>query len=329
MATNSVRPIFLFSLPRSGSTLLQRILAKHSAIDTAAEPWILLPLMNTLQKDGVYTNYDHSAAIEAVSDFYTGIEGDRKAFEEEIREFALRLYNKRASSGSLYFLDKTPRYHLIVDEIIQIFPNARFVFLWRNPLAIISSMLNTWHKDRWYLYFFKVDLYDGLENLIAAYSKYKDIAFSVQYESLLTNSQEICVELCEYLDIPFQSEMIEDFQSVQLSGEMGDPTGVKNYSNISSQPIDKWKKSIKNPLRKRWCKSYLNWIGESRLNTMGYNFDTLIKEINETGFSTRRLGYDVILSIYGELYQFLELRLLQDKLRNLSKSNHIHNHPHL
>jgi hypothetical protein len=41
----SARPtaIFLLSLPRSGSTLAQRILAAHEGIATTSEPWILLP----------------------------------------------------------------------------------------------------------------------------------------------------------------------------------------------------------------------------------------------------------------------------------------------
>ena len=47
----SIRPIFIFSAPRSGSTLLQRVLAAHTQVATASEPWILLPLLSPL--------YDH------------------------------------------------------------------------------------------------------------------------------------------------------------------------------------------------------------------------------------------------------------------------------
>src|SRR5919107_2181016 len=38
-------PLFLLSLPRSGSTLAQRILAAHGGIATTSEPWILLPYL--------------------------------------------------------------------------------------------------------------------------------------------------------------------------------------------------------------------------------------------------------------------------------------------
>ena len=325
----TVTPIFLFSLPRSGSTLLQRILAKHPAIDTAAEPWILLPLMSSLSKEGVYAYYDHSATVDAIKDYYAGMNGGLGALENEIREFAQRIYKQRSAPNARYFLDKTPRYHLIADQIIKTFPDAKFIFLWRNPLSIVSSMLNTWHRDKWYLYFFKVDLYRGLERLIDSYNSHTDTVFSVNYESLLRSPEEACASICSYLDLPYLQDMIEDFQSVNLKGEMGDPTGIKAYQNISSKPLQKWKKTIKNPLRKRWCMSYLNWLGEERLNTMGYELNALIDELQTIPFSLEGLPSDLYLSIYGELYQFFEFRQLQDKIRNLSNKQHKYNHPHL
>ena len=326
---HTVNPIFLFSLPRSGSTLLQRILAKHPAIDTAAEPWILLPLMSSFHNEGVYANYDHSAAVDAIKDYYQGISGGKKAIEVELREFALKLYGQRSAPGASYFLDKTPRYHLIADQILSTFPDAKFIFLWRNPLSIVSSMLKTWHRDKWYLYFFKVDLYNGLERLINTYQANTDRVISINYETLLQSPEEACTSICDYLNLPFFQEMIEDFHSVNLEGDMGDPTGVKAYKSISSKPLQKWKKTIKNPLRKRWCSSYLNWLGKERLSVMGYDHEALQNEIRSIPFSLSGLHSDLYLSFYGELYQFFELRLLQDKMKNLSSKNHRYNHPHL
>ena len=54
-------PLFLFSLPRAGSTLTQRLLAAHPAICSAAEPWILLPLFHALDKAS-FAEYNATAA---------------------------------------------------------------------------------------------------------------------------------------------------------------------------------------------------------------------------------------------------------------------------
>ena len=325
--SDSVAPIFLFSLPRSGSTLLQRILAKHDNIGTAAEPWLLLPIFSTLRSEGIYTNYDQNAVVEAIKDFYNAIEGGRPAYLQEIRDFALKLYEKRAEEGTVYFLDKTPRYHLVVDEILETFPDAKFIFLWRNPLSIIASMLDTWHRGHWYLYFFKVDLFDGLSRLIKAYTANKERVLGIRYEDLLQSPEATTQSICKYLDLDFQPAMIEDFQSVDLQGDMGDPTGTKNYKAISDKPLNKWKNALRNPIRKAWCRSYLDWLGAERLTEIGYDKATLLQELKSAPFSLKRVGGDVMRISYGFVYQFFELRLLQDKLKRLPKLRRVH--PHL
>ncbi|MFK7846881.1 MAG: sulfotransferase [Rhodothermales bacterium] len=325
--SESVAPIFLFSLPRSGSTLLQRILAKHDKIDTAAEPWLLLPMLSTLRSEGIYTNYDQNAVVDAIKDFYTSIDGGRPAFLSEIQDFTLNLYNRRAEKGAVYFLDKTPRYHLVVEEIMEVFPDAKFIFLWRNPLSIIASMLDTWHRGHWYLYFFKVDLFEGFAKLVKAYTDNKDRVLGVNYEDLLKDPETTTQKICAYLDLPFQSIMIEDFQSVDLQGDMGDPTGTKSYKSISDKPLNKWKGSLRNPIRKSWCKSYLKWIGKERLYTVGYEQKELLDDLKATPFSLKRMGGDMMRISYGFIYQIAELRLFQDKLKRLPGLKRIH--PHL
>ncbi len=326
-AARPVQPIFLLSLPRSGSTLLQRILAKHSSIDTAAEPWVLLPLVSTMRSEGIYTNYDQNAVVDAIRDFYSAMPGGRASFTAALRDLALRLYTDRARPGARYFLDKTPRYHLILDEIFELFPDARFVFLWRNPLSVIASMLDTWHRGHWYLYFFKIDLYEGFERLMAGHEKYEKRAFSIRYEDLISKPELSCKDLCRYLGIPFEPAMIDDFQTVELGGEMGDPTGVKAYRSISDGSLEKWKQSLRNPLRKLWCRRYLSWLGAPRLAVLGYNLDDLRTELQTIPFSMKRVGGDILRMTYGLVYQFLELRLLQDKLKRLPQLKRVH--PHL
>ena len=64
-----MQPIFLFSLPRSGSTLAQRIIASHAEIATTAEPWLLLPCLYALRHGGVYAEYSQATAVKAIRDF--------------------------------------------------------------------------------------------------------------------------------------------------------------------------------------------------------------------------------------------------------------------
>src|SRR5687767_5281478 len=86
------QPLFLFSLPRSGSTLLQRVLAAHPAITTASEPWILLPLIYAYRRGGAYTEYNHVLGSSAVRGFAAQLTGGRGAFDAALRDFVLRVY---------------------------------------------------------------------------------------------------------------------------------------------------------------------------------------------------------------------------------------------
>ncbi|MFB6286927.1 MAG: sulfotransferase, partial [Candidatus Bipolaricaulia bacterium] len=87
---NAVKPLFLFSLPRSGSTLLQRVLASSSEVSTVPEPWILLPLLG-MRQEGTYAEYGHQPARRAIDEFVDRLDENAEGFDGELRRFVCRL----------------------------------------------------------------------------------------------------------------------------------------------------------------------------------------------------------------------------------------------
>ena len=114
------RPLFIFSLPRAGSTLLQRILAGHDGIASAAEPWLLLPALYTLRDTGVVAEYSHPIAVRAIKDFCRELPDGEATYLQHVRRQVLDLYAAASPPGTTYFLDKTPRYALIDEEIVSL-----------------------------------------------------------------------------------------------------------------------------------------------------------------------------------------------------------------
>lgn len=181
-------PIFLFSLPRSGSTLLQRVLMSHQDIASVAEPWILLPYINSIKLEGTLSDYSHITSSNAINDFINNLPNKDMDYYELLGDFLQSLYTKQCSKHEKYFLDKTPRYYNIIPEINKIYPNAKFIFLFRNPLHILSSIIETWcvgELDGLYIY--HRDLYHGPKLLAEGYSILKNKAFSLQYEEFIKN----------------------------------------------------------------------------------------------------------------------------------------------
>ena len=319
-------PLFLLSLPRSGSTLAQRILAAHEAIATASEPWILLPYLYTLRGRGAYAEYSHRVLVRAVEDFCKVLPHGRDDYVAEIRELALRLYCKASPDGTRYFLDKTPRYHLVSDEIIAAFPDGRYLLLWRNPLAVVASLIETWAGGKWNLYRFKVDLFDGIENLIQTYERHEEKLHAVRYEALITQPEETWGNVFRYLGLPFDSSVLALFGNVELTGRWGDHTGTERYAAVSSEPLERWKRVLNNPVRKAWCRRYLRWIGRERLAVMGYDLDVLIAELDALPTSYRRIASDVGRGYWGILRDLSEPHILGQKLSKLPEWNRIHVH---
>ncbi len=82
-----MQPIFLLSLPRSGSTLLQRLLAAHPHIHTTAEPWLMLPLAQAAGYDnGLSMDYHPELAAMGIEDFSRGIPGKMRGLRSRMTE---------------------------------------------------------------------------------------------------------------------------------------------------------------------------------------------------------------------------------------------------
>jgi len=289
------------------------MLGSHPDIATASELWILLPYLYSLKEEGVYAEYGHRVAYIGCKDFIDLFPNKENDFFSELHDFIIALYSKASSQNEEYFLDKTPRYHLVAEEIIRIFPEGRFIFLWRNPLSVVASIINTWGKGKWNVYRFYIDLYMGLENLIHTYQKYRNNVYTLSYEKLVAEPVVECQKLFGFLDIdPFCVSENEFFNST-LVGRLGDPTGSVEYTTVSSEPLNKWRDVLGNPIRQWWCRRYLDWIGTERMATMGYELTILMSALAEIQKKTRYIFSDLIRFVYGTFYTGLELRMMRDK----------------
>ena len=299
----SVKPIFIFSLPRAGSTLLQRLLCLHDEIDTRAEPWLALPLFFALKDSGVNSIYGHRVLSNAVNGFVDSLPDVRNDYYKCANRFLNDLYGCCSSESTLYFIDKTPRYHLVVDDILLAFPDAKIIFLWRNPLSIASSMIKTWGKNKWNLYMFYVDLYSGINSLANASSHHKN-KIDVKYEDLIRSPETEMKRIMKYLGLEYDAGLVDklkDARTIDAPGR-GDPTGQYKYKGVSTKSAESWKTVMSHAYRKVWAKKYLNWIGSERLEVMGYDLNVLQAELQECPTHYRYLLSDIARSVYGRIY---------------------------
>lgn len=305
-------PLFVLSLPRSGSTLLQRILGRHTDVATGPEPTFLLSLFNMTSSGNTVANYDQRFTAQASEDFFASLGPD--AFESTVGRWASGVYDE-AADGARYFVDKTPKYHQIATKLPTVFPDAPMIMLWRNPLAIIASILDTWGQGRWNMHHFRLDLFDGLPRLIELAQQRPDRLIAVRYEDLVTEPERVVRRLVAHLDLEFDPRMIDAFTEVELVGRVQDPNvGRPGFVAVRADRVDRWKTTLANPLRSRWARRYLCWLGGERLAVMGYDLDDLLDELATIERSRQYLASDLIRMPYDVAYRTFELSVVSRKI---------------
>ena len=139
------RPIFIVSTPRSGSTLLFETLAQApNLFSVGGESHALIEGIPELTPaaHGWHSN------ILAREDAPTAVA------EQLARNFYRNLRDRdgKAPTARVRMLEKTPKNALRVEFFDAIWPDAHFVYLYRDPRPALSSMIEAWMSGRFRTY---------------------------------------------------------------------------------------------------------------------------------------------------------------------------------
>ena len=284
-----ITPIFIFSLPRSGSTLLQRLLSNNDKAYAVGEMWILLKMLGLYDDSLESSLYWSDSARRGLKNFFEASNCSYPIYKDLLRDLVLRLYDSGACVNRTYFVDKTPRYALIADEIMETFHDGKFIFLWRHPLDIALSMMRTWsHNGALNLDSYSVDFHVALPRLIQASRRLSEKSLSVNYENLVQQPSVEARKIYEFVGIPYSESVIENISKVKFNS--GDPTGQDEYNNISAHSLENSVSDLGNVLRRRVITQIIERIPTRDFEHMGYSKSEAISRIKKS-----RSGFDGIL----------------------------------
>jgi hypothetical protein len=275
MSTNSgTNLIFLISQPRAGSTLLQRMLSSHPDIHTLSEPWLMLHPVYSLRDDGIKCDYGHALYREAVQEFISALPNKREDYIEGIRRMYGYLYDKVLStSNKKFFLDKTPRYYFIIPELKEIFPDSHLIFLLRTPLAVLVSILNTWVRGNWQrIRNFYFDLVEAPRMMLEGIRNCGSSDIVIRYEQMLEKPQENMMKICEKIGVQFYPQMVNYGDTEVPRWKYGDQKKVYTEKRPDASYADEWAKHLSNPQTWVFCRDYLNMLGDTLIEDMGYSY---------------------------------------------------------
>jgi tetratricopeptide (TPR) repeat protein len=201
--TTGEQPIFIVGLPRTGTTLVERILGNHSQIHSAGELSALSEAIGAVV----------DALAPVLSEGWLGFASVLGELDGEsiAREYLARSRSRRGDRPR--FSDKQTANFFHCALILRAFPNARIVHLTRHPLAACHAI----YKTRFYGTFpFGNDLaelgdfYVDYRRLMAHWhSVVPGRIMDLAYEDVVTALEPTVRRLLDFVDVPFEPACLE------------------------------------------------------------------------------------------------------------------------
>ena len=224
-------PIFVLGQPRTGTTLVERIITAHSQVHSAGE----------LQQLGL--------ALRRISNYR-----NPKRFSKELFEKALAL--DPAKIGGMYlqtsskmrgetprFVDKLPQNYLLIPLILAALPNAKIVHLVRNPMDACFSSFKQLFADA-YLHSYEQG------EMARHHLRYRDLMatwhahfpgriYDISYEATAADLEPNARALLEYLELPWEDACL-DFH--QQEGAVSTASAVQVREPAHTRSIGRWRR---------------------------------------------------------------------------------------
>lgn len=136
------RPVFIVSPPRSGSSLLFETLAQSpSAWTIGGESHGIIEGKTAFGVLGAAARGYDSNRLEA----HDATPDVIAALRERFRRRAFDRHGEK-TSGRIRLLEKTPKNALRIPFLAKVFPDALFVYLYRDPREVLASMMEAWES---------------------------------------------------------------------------------------------------------------------------------------------------------------------------------------
>lgn len=241
--------LFLVGCPRSGTTLLQSLLASHPDIISFPESHFFRLLVEKRSRLRQMLNLASPIARSHYAQFFaeTGYP-DAKRFLKQtditIPQYARAFYRAldaiAQQEGKPIWLEKTPGHVRYINYIEATIAQPKFIHIVRNGTDVVASLYEVTHKYP--------NLWEKAYSVDECISHWeKDVKLTlhylnqpnhivVQYEQLADDPEPILMDLCKFIGTAFYKEMLSNYRQ------------TAQKVTASNEP---WKAGVSNAIQKR------------------------------------------------------------------------------
>jgi hypothetical protein len=254
------KPIFVVGISRSGTKLLRDILNNHPGIHMPNIESKFIPPMADR-----YLKWDEMQWKNGFNDFFlqfketsfyekmsaSGIKIDPLRWYGNIDEFSYAgvvaalfiLLAKDSGKPNALWGDKTPNYLLSIPLLKKLYPGARIIHIIRDVRDVALSARKAWNRNLFYTAFRWRDYIRRCQNDAQPFTD--NDYLEIKYETLLSKPESIIQQVCRFINIPYQANMLQLAAGTETVGDAKGSTGIlfnntgKWHTQLTQKEINK------------------------------------------------------------------------------------------
>jgi len=256
LENNQTIPIFIVGLTRSGSTLLEQMLASHSAIEGTMELYSLPRVVRRLEMSKGGNGKIYPENLDMFS-------------SETLTNIGQQYLNETAiyRTGKPYFIDKMPANFHNVGLIHKILPQAIIIDARRHPLSTGFSNYKQ-HFARGYDFSYDLNHIGHYYNHYIALMDYwdevlPDKVLCMQYEEMVQDTENQVKRLLSHCKLPFEIQCLEFYKNKRA---VRTASSEQVRQPINTKGMQQWKRfeahlsPLKEALGEQTLKRFEKWL---------------------------------------------------------------------
>jgi tetratricopeptide (TPR) repeat protein len=218
----SVAPIFVCGLPRTGTTLIERLIASHSAVVSIGETNIFPTEKLRIQRAGGAGSSDFRTLGERYLDVVRVVHEPR----------------------TIRFVDKTLQNYLHCGTIFAALPRAKIIVVERDAMDCAWALFKA-HFRSGFLFSYDLeelaDYYRAYISLVDHWSRTlsNSTLMRVKYEDVVLNTRAECARILAFLGLPWEEQTLNFYQSTAPSATA---SAVQVRQPIYASSVGKWRR---------------------------------------------------------------------------------------